>query len=176
MARASERQLDEIKRRTRRTNPDKPEFVSGEAVQALLDGEVFRADGSPLDGRIGTSRLVKAMIRAGCHAATDAGKGMPVAVYRAVWPRVVIQPPEYAGRLNTIVLVDRTLAIPALAQCGNTHLWVNPATCEDLVPVPTHPDTGRPLTRYVAFCQLGFTHLGHPVEQCRREFRPPSVS
>lgn len=170
MARASEGQLDEVRRRTRRTNPDRPDFISGAAVQALLDGEVFRDDGSPLGGRIGTGRFIEAMIRAGCHAATNGGKGLSPRKYKALWPSVVSQPAEYAGRLNSVLAVDLTLAIPALVACGNTYIWVDPASRDDLIQPPTHPDTGAPLTRYIAFCQLGTVHLGHPAEQCRREF------
>ena len=168
MARIRDRQEDEFRRRMRLPESN-PGHISREAFTAFLSGEVFLADGSPLGGRVGTSRLIEAMIRAGGHKVTDGGKGMDARRYKYLWPEVVIQPSEYAGRFNILVAVDLTIAIPALVVCGNTHLWVQPEACEDIVTAPADA-TGKPLTRYIAFCQLGGTHLGHPVEQCRREF------
>ena len=125
------------------------------------------------------SSLIEAMIQHGVHKVTDSGKsdgsrGMGAAKYRKLWPKTVSQPPEYAGRFDQMLLVDRTVALPALVECGKTVTNTDPASCEDMVPVPTTED-GTPLTRYVVFFHDGSKNKGRTVEDCRATLAPDEV-
>ncbi|MBU1705834.1 hypothetical protein KKG19_03880 [Patescibacteria group bacterium] len=57
---------------------------------------------------------VQAMIEAGYHQVTDHGQGMSAQEYRAIWGETVEQPSEYAGRFDSVLLVDRTIDLHRL--------------------------------------------------------------
>jgi len=177
MARATEKQLEGLRRRTRRLPPGDPQFIPREKIQALLDNRlVLRDEAAKIDeGRIiSTAELVERMIRAGFHKATDGGRGLKASAYRKMWPRTVVWPVSYAGRFDEILLVDRTIEIPRLIAASNFYLNVRPDECKDLVPAPVGKD-GKAASRYIAFVQLGVKNLSRTVEDCRKTFAPDEV-
>lgn len=113
---------------------------------------------------------IKAMIRAGYHTAS----GMSEANYRALWPKTVTQPPEYAGRFDQVLLVDRTIDSAQLLACGKIVEYITTVSCEDLVEAPKGKD-GKPLSRYVAFFQDGRKNMDRTVEECRSGFEKDEV-
>jgi hypothetical protein len=170
MARATEKQLDEVKRRTRRLPPGDPQFIPREKIQALLDGHLVVGEGRIIP----TAELVERMIKAGLHKATNGGRGMKASAYRKMWPRTVVQPVSYAGRFDQILLVDLAIDTPRLAKMANFCRYVRPLECRDFVPAPTGKD-GKPVSRYIAFVQLGKNNLNRTVEDCRKTFAPDEV-
>lgn len=161
----TDRQLTEV---IDRRSPHHPRgMIDRDMIQALLDGRlVLREEAmSTASGRlIDISDKVELLIQAGYHEAA----GLSASVYRRLWPKTVVQPPEYAGRFDEVLLVDRAIAITKLVRCGNIYLWVDPSACYDLAPMPT-------ASRYIAFIQLGRKNLGLTVENCSKTFAPDEV-
>ena len=177
MSRVSDRQLIALLER-RNSGPTDPRHVSEEMLQAFLDGRLVHRDAVAAaagEGRImDISSLVEAMIQHGIHKVTDGGKGMGAAKYRKLWPKTVTQPPAYTGRFDRVLLVDKTVELATLVKCGNTVVYMDPASCEDMVPRPTKED-GTPLTRYIVFFQDGTRNKGRTVEECRISFTSDEV-
>lgn len=95
------------------------------------------------------TQQIEQLIAQGNHTAC----GMSAETYRSLWPTTVVQPPEYAGRLDLPLLVD--LAIKPdrlLALNRNIEEYVKVSSCTDLVAAPRH-ENGTVLTRYVAWIQ-----------------------
>lgn len=153
-----------------RRSPHHQKMIDRATLQAFLDGHLVLRDGvKPGEGKIfETAELVELMIKTGFHKATDSGRGMKASVYRKMWPRIVVQPVSYAGRFDALLLVDRTLVIPAFVAMANFYLGVRPEDCRDLVPAPAP-------VRYIAFAQLGKKNLGRTVADCRASFDPDEV-
>ncbi len=108
---------------------------------------------------------VEKLIKAGYHKAV----GMSASSYRRLWPKSVTQPPEYAGRFDEVLLVDRAIAVPKLVKCGNFYIYTEPSACTDMVKAPVDPKTNQPLTRYICFVQLGEKNLNRSVEDCSKD-------
>lgn len=113
-----------------------------------------------VEGRVlSITRQVDMLIAGGYHTR----QGMSEADYRALWGTEVEQYPEYVGRLDLPFLVDDTMSVEDAVACnGNLVLYVNPDQCTTAIPRPVHAETGEPLTRWVAFVQLG-RYLNHRV-------------
>lgn len=170
----TDRELVEL---LQRRSPHHPRRISRGELRAFLDGHLVPRDaadaatgGSILD----ISSLVEKMIKAGIHTVTDNGKGMTARAYKRLWPKTVIQPPEYVGRFDQALLVDTTVDLTVLIRHGNVAVYTDPATCEDMVPAPTKED-GAPLTRYVVFFQDGAKNKGRTVEDCRTSFAKDEI-
>lgn len=130
-----------------------------------------------VEGRFGqfedvTAKLAEkhaeAMLRHGYHKAA----GMKGVDYRQLWmassvlDRLRELRGRYAGRFDEILLVDTTHSARTrlvMNSVGACDFYVQPENCEDIVPAPTHPETGEPLTRYIACVQTGGTYLGKSV-------------
>ncbi len=134
---------------------------------AILDAiRELSAEGKVFD----LTSNIEAMIRAGYHEAS----GMSAEQYRALWPKSVTQPPEYAGRFDQVLLVDRTIAPEKLIALGSIVEYAKFANCTDLVDAPKGKD-GKPLMRYVAFFQDGSRNLGRAVEDVRETYAQDEV-
>lgn len=79
--------------------------------------------------------------------------GMTEAAYRGSWPKTAVQPPAYAGRFDTPLLVDTTI------KEFDYNFWVKREGCEDLV-------TREMPARYIAWTQLD-KYIDKSVEEVR---------
>lgn len=181
MSRVSDKQLVALIER-RNVDPADPRFVSEEWLQSFLDGHLVHRDAASaavIEGGgtiLDISPLVEKMIKAGIHTVTDNGNGMGAAKYRKLWPKTVVQPAEYAGRFDHVLLVDTTVALAAMVEKGNVYVYTDPASCEDIVPAPMKEEgTPTPLTRYIAFFQDGTKNKGRTVEDCRTTFAKDEI-
>lgn len=160
--------VDLIQRRN--LDPDDPKYLSGESFQAYLRGQLVPREVLDADAKIvDISGKVDLLIKAGYHKVTNGGEGMKASQYRKLWPKTVTVPPEYVGRFDEILLVDRSIKVVDLVKAGNLYLSVKPEDSEDMVKPPLGEE-GQPLTRYIAFVQLGEKNLGRSVEDCRSSF------
>ena len=161
----TDRQLTEV---IDRRSPHHPRgMIDRDMIQALLDGRfVLREEAtSTASGRlIDISDKMELLIAAGYHEAA----GMKASAYRRLWPKTVVQPLEYAGRFDEVLLVDHSIAVAGLVRCGNISTYVQPSSCVDLVKAPT-------ASRYIAFIQLGRKNLGRAVEDCSKTFASDEV-
>ena len=124
-----------------------------------------REDAEFTSGRlIDISDKVELLIKAGYHEAA----GLSASAYRQLWPKTVVQPLEYAGRFDAVLLVDTTIKTSELVSRGNIYTYVQPSACRDLVKAPT-------ASRYIAFVQLGQKNLGRKVEDCSNTFAQDEV-
>ncbi len=171
MARVTEKQLDELRDRHRLPSTDS-RHVSRELLQAFLDARLMETFGAA-PRLFDLWPFVAAMVKAGYPQAC----GMTSEAYTKLWPQVAKQPAEYAGRFDAVLLVDRSIAIPKLVQCGNLLQGLDSAACNDLTPrdAPQHPKTKAPLARYVAWVQLGQRNLGRTLEACCADFAVDEV-
>ncbi len=129
--------------------------------QRLLDGDMVASTPGRL---IDITTQVELLIKAGYHEAA----GLSASAYRQLWPKTVVQPLEYAGRFDAVLLVDTTIKASELVSRGNIYTYVQPSACTDLVKAPT-------ALRYIAFVQLGQKNLGRTVEDCAKTFAPDEV-
>ena len=176
MSRISDDLLVELIQR-RNLPPEDPEHVSTERFKAFLDGRLVMSDEATKVGEgriISTAEFVERMIKAGYHKATEGGRGMKASAYRKMWSRTVVQPVSYAGRFDQILLVDLTIKVPRRIAMANFCFSVRPEECRDLVLAPVGKD-GKPVSRYIAFVQLGEKNLNRTVEDCRASFAPDEV-
>jgi hypothetical protein len=171
MAVVREKHFDELRRRMRLPLGN-PQHISRAELQAAMDG-AFMQSHPTMSVRFGTRFLVEALIKADYHQAA----GVTEKDYRKLWPVCVEQPPEYAGRFDAVLLVDRSIPLSELMRCGDIYPWVNPTVCTDLnlADAPQHPETKAALKRYVAFVQLGAKNLSRSVEDCRKAFTADEV-
>lgn len=173
MSRVSDKMLIELIER-RNLPPDDPQCINTAMFKAFLDGHFVLRPGIELvdESRIlDTSNLVELMIQAGYHKVTNKGKGMKASAYRKLWPSTVIQPLEYVGRFDKILLVDKTITLRKLT-CYTRILTddpVDPKDCTDTVPAPCD-NNGKPLSRYIAFVQLGEKSLNQKTKECQQGF------
>lgn len=142
--------------------------LSSGRVRAFLAGEY---EPTPTGRIIDLRHIVQLLIRTGYHKATNAGQGMTASAYRKLWPEFIHQPPEYAGRFNEVILVDRTVGLQGLVRLGGFKLSILPGDCFDYASNVISGEIGR----YIAFVQLGEKNLGWTVENCRNIFAPDEV-
>jgi hypothetical protein len=109
------------------------------------------------------ARQVDTVIRAGYHAQ----RGIPEADYRALWGAKVRQFPEYRERFDLPLLVDNTMTAKQVGACGNVLFSLEPEDSTSDAWLPVHPETGAPLTRWIAFIQLK-RYLGRSSDDLRR--------
>lgn len=75
--------------------------------------------------------------------------------YRALWGNEVTLPDEYIERLDLPLLVDTTMDTDTILDCNHyaiANFYLE--GCDTLVPRPVHPQTGAPLTRWIAFLRV----------------------
>ncbi|MFH1433345.1 MAG: hypothetical protein ABIG32_00415 [Candidatus Uhrbacteria bacterium] len=147
--------------RRRNLPSNNPEHLSSEWVRAFFEGKLVLREDIAKGLVIALKPYIEAMISAGLHKyaiAPDGTEGMKPKDYRKLWPMSVVQPLEYAGRFDLVLLVDRTIPNDRLFACGKFH---QPEPVEsvfttaggyliDEVAPPTS-SSGWPLRRYVAF-------------------------
>lgn len=162
----------------RRTDPRVEGAISRAWLQSFLDNHLVPRDAAAAaagQGRIlDISPLVEKMIQAGIHKVTEGGKGMNAKAYKGLWPKTVLQPKEYMGRFDQVLLVDTTVTLAALVEKGNVVIYTDTSSCEDIAKAPARED-GTPLTRYVVFFQDGTKNKGRSVEDCRKTFTEDEI-
>ncbi len=114
-------------------------------------------------------QLIALNFQTGCSPS-----GMSAEDYRKLWPTSVVQPVEYAGRLDLPLLVDTTIPLNRLVVLNhNVVEHINLLSCRDMVNAPCHA-SGAMCTRYIAWVQ---THrwLGRKVADVRKEMAADEV-
>ena len=91
------REVTEALRDGRITSDSVRMFLNGKEKPELVGGRA-----------IDIRPFVEMLIKAGYHEAA----GLSASAYRKLWPKTVVQPLEYAGRFDAVLLVDRSIAIP----------------------------------------------------------------
>lgn len=176
MSRVSDAMLIEFIQR-RNLPPSDPLHIGVKRFKDFLDGRlVLREAGAATSaGRLmETGILVERLIKAGYHKMTNSGEGMKASAYRKLWPRIVTQPLEYAGRFDELLLVDTTIELDQLVHLSNFIIYTDPKDCQDLAPTPLDKD-GKPAVRYIAFVQLGQKNLKLAISDCRTSFSPDEI-
>ena len=88
------------------------------AISVWAQSQTIKTKGRVID----ISSQVEAMINANYHRVTRNGHGMEASAYRQLWGQTVVQPPEYVGRFDKVLLVDRTINPIWLIQLANPYL------------------------------------------------------
>lgn len=160
---------------SRSQDPDDSRFIDREMFQLFLEGRLVpRGELNPEAVIINVSDKIELLIKAGYHKVTNGGEGMKASQYRKLWPKTVTVPPKYVGRFDEVLLVDRTIKVDEIVKAGNLCLSFKLEDCEDLVQ-PPHGEDGQPLSRFIAFVQLGEKNLGRPVKDCCKRFSQDEI-
>lgn len=114
---------------------------------------------------ISTRKYVDAMLMSGYHRVTEYSRGLSEVKYRLLWPDEIRIPSEYLGRFEEILLLDFSIDLEDLHQCGGIDLWRNPYDFTDFV-----ESLSSQVKRCVVFIQFEERNIHQHIEECISQF------